>query len=116
MKAYGEAIAELVAIGDAQTEVDARFDEPVALPNYDGARRLPATVPSEQANLLVTFDVNKQGKVLNIERVDSSDLTSGRANRVLRTLRKTRFRPQLAMGEPLDTEGVTRAYEVEQPE
>jgi len=116
MKAYRQATAELVALGDAQEDIDARFGNPVALPNYDGARRLPATVPPEQANLLVTFDVNKQGKVLNIERVDTSDLAKGRANRVLRTLRKTRFRPRLALGEPLDTEGVTRAYEIEQPQ
>lgn len=116
MNAYQEATAELVALGDAQEDVEAIFAEPVALPNFDGARHLPATVPPEQANLQVEFDVNKHGKALNIERVDSSDLSSGRANRVLRTLRKTRFRPQLVMGEPQDTEGVTRAYEIEQPE
>ncbi|RLQ22328.1 hypothetical protein DWB85_08595 [Seongchinamella sediminis] len=116
MKAYRQAVAELVDAGEAQQDIDARFAEPVALPDIAGARRLPETVAPEQANLQVQFDVNKQGKVLNLERVDSSDLASGRANRVLRTLRKTRFRPQLAMGEPLDTEGVTRAYEIEQAE
>lgn len=116
MKAYRQAITELVELGEAQEEIDARFAEPVALPNFDGARRLPEAVPPDQANLQVRFDVSKQGRVLNIERTDSSDLASGRANRVLRTLRKTRFRPQLAMGEPLDTEGVSRAYEIEQPQ
>ena len=116
MNAYRTAIAELVALGDAEQDIDALFGEPVALPNYQGARHLPATVPQEQANLWVQFDVNKQGKVANLTRVDESDLEKGAANRVLRSLRKTRFRPRLAMGEPQDTEMVTRAYEIQQPQ
>ena len=105
-----------MARGDAEQEIDAIFGQPVALPNYDGARHLPQIVPAEQANLLVEFDVNKQGKVLNLERVDESDLDKGKANRILRSLRKTRFRPRLAMGEPQDTEKVTRAYEIQLPQ
>ena len=116
LNAYRNAIAELVARGDAEQEIDAIFGQPVALPNYDGARHLPQIVPAEQANLLVEFDVNKQGKVLNLERVDESDLDKGKANRILRSLRKTRFRPRLAMGEPQDTEKVTRAYEIQLPQ
>lgn len=116
LSTYREAIAELVALGDAEQEIDAIFGEPVALPNYDGAKPLPATVPQEQANLWVQFDVDKKGKVANLARVDESELDTGPANRVMRSLRRTRFRPRLAMGEPQDTEMVMRTYEIQQPQ
>ena len=114
MNTYREAIAELVARGDAQVEIDAIFGEPVELPNFEGASNLPKPVPAEQANLMLEFNVNSQGKVTNLERVDENEINKGMANRIMRALRKTQFRPRLAMGEPQDTETVTRAYEIEQ--
>ena len=41
-------------------------------------------------------------------------VNDAKANRIMRSLRKTQFRPRLAMGEPQDTENVTRAYEIKQ--
>lgn len=114
MNAYSEAIAELVARGDAELELASMFDEPVELPNLEGARQLPPTAEPERANLLLEFGVNQRGKVYDLERVDESELNDAKANRIMRSLRKTQFRPRLAMGEPQDTETVTRAYEIKQ--
>ncbi|MEH6587276.1 MAG: hypothetical protein V7720_12005 [Halioglobus sp.] len=114
MNAYGQALAELVARDDAETEIDAIFGAPVELPNLDGARHLPPTAPPERANLLLEFGVNQQGKVYDLERLDENELNKAKANNLMRTLRRTQFRPRLAMGEPQDTEKVTRAYEIEQ--
>ena len=113
MAAYQQATAELVANGAAQEEVDAAFAEPVALPNFDGARTLPEPVPPGEDNLQLEFTVNAQGKVMDLERVDENELNDGLANRIMRKLRKTRFRPQLTMGEPVTREKVARAYAIE---
>ncbi len=114
MNAYSQAIAELVARGDAEVEIASIFSEPVELPNLDGARHLPPIADPEHANLLLEFGVNQQGRVYDLERVDENELNDSMAIRIMRSLRKTQFRPRLAMGEPQDTETVTRAYEVKQ--
>ncbi|MEP4147116.1 MAG: hypothetical protein ABJL54_07825 [Halioglobus sp.] len=114
MNAYAEAIAELVARGDAEPEIASIFGAPVELPNFDGARHLPPVAGPERANLLLEFGVDERGKVYDLERVDENELNNSMANRIMRNLRKTQFRPRLAMGEPQNTETVTRAYEIEQ--
>ncbi len=114
MEVYQGAIAELVDAGVAQEEIDQMFSEPVALPNYEGARYLPPATEPASNTVMLEFVVNEQGKVLDLERVDENeDLSSGLANRLMRKLRKTRFRPQLSMGEPVMTEKVSRAYVIE---
>ncbi len=109
---YQQAIGELVEGGAAEKDIDAIFGAPVALPNYDGARSLIAADAGEGELLQVTFTVNAEGKVRDLERLDENDLSSGKVNRIMRKLRKTRFRPALAMGEPIAVENVTRYYEV----
>jgi hypothetical protein len=113
MAAYQQAVTELVAAGTAQEDIDAFFAQPVALPNVRGARALPPAVEPGDNTLEVAFTVNETGKVSDMERVDDNDVSNGLANRVMRKLRKTQFRPQLAMGEPVVTENVTRAYVID---
>lgn len=110
---YQRAVTELVAAGTAQQDIDALFAEPVALPAIPGARALPPAVTPADNTLEVAFTVSESGRVSDMERVDENELSSGLANRVMRTLRKTQFRPQLAMGEPVVTENVTRAYVID---
>lgn len=111
---YQEASAELVAGGAAETDIDRIFATPVALPNYSGARMLPESVDEGENLLRLEFTVSAEGKVRNLERLDENDLSAGRVNRIMRSLRKTRFRPAMAMGEPVATEKVTKNYEVQQ--
>ncbi len=39
--------------------------------------------------------------------------TTAQANRLMRKLRKTKFRPRFENGEPVDTEKMVRAYGIE---
>ncbi|KZX58570.1 hypothetical protein A3709_18295 [Halioglobus sp. HI00S01] len=110
---YQEVTAELVAQGADQANIEAAFAEPVALPNYEGVHPLPPTVPAGESAVELAFTVTADGKVRNLERVDSNELNNARANKLMRKLRKTRFRPQLAMGEPIDTQRVLRSYDIQ---
>lgn len=113
MQFYHQAIAELVAGGAAEQDIDKTFGKPVALPNYEGVGNLPPEVETGDQLLELTFTVNAEGKVRDLERVDENELSSGLVNRIMRKLRKTRFRPALAMGEPVITENVTKKYELQ---
>ena len=114
LEVYRGAIAELVDTGVAQEEIDNLFADPVALPNYEGAQALPRAAEHSDNTVLLAFTVSPQGRVLDLERVDENEeLSSGLANRLMRKVRKTRFRPQIAMGEPVATENVNRDYVIE---
>jgi len=110
--AYRQAHAELAGLGDAQAEVGKLFGEPVALPDIDGLRELPRVDP-EDGNLLVQFTVNERGRTRDIERLDDNEAIDGGANRLLRQLRKTRFRPRFEQGEAVETQNVVRAYRLQ---
>ena len=111
---YQDALAELVGRDDAQQVIDRLFGEPVALPNLEGVRPLPARVAMEEANVVLEFGVNSRGRVIDLERVDDTEGISGKANRLMRHLRKTPFRPRFENGVPVDTEKVVRAYVIGQ--
>ena len=113
MQFYREATAELVAGGAAEEDIDRIFGKPVALPNFDGVRPLPEHAEDGEGLLQLQFTVNAEGRVRNLERLDENDLSSGKVNRIMRKLRKTRFRPAMAMGEPVATDNVTRNYGIE---
>lgn len=113
LKAYGDAIAELVQRDDAQSQIEQIFAEPVALPNLDGLRPLPPAATSAESNILLEFGVTKKGRVVDLERIDENEVNTAQANRLMRKLRKTKFRPRFEDGKPVDTEKMVRAYGVE---
>jgi len=113
LQAYGDAIAELVQRDDAQSQIEQIFAEPVALPNLDGLRPLPPAATSAESNILLEFGVTKRGRVVDLERVDENEVNTSQANRLMRKLRKTKFRPRFEDGEPVDTEKMVRAYGIE---
>ena len=111
---YQDALMELAERDDAQMQIDHLFGEPVALPDIAGVRRLPPTVDTAEANILLEFGVNGRGRVVNLERLDESeesDATTG--SRLMRTLRKTKFRPRFEAGQPIETEKIVRAFNIE---
>ena len=112
-QAYREAMAELVGHDAAQIQIEQLFAEPVALPNLDGLRSLPSAVEPAQDNILLEFGVTKKGRVIDLERMDVNEVNEAKANRLMRRLRKTKFRPRFEGGEPVDTEKVVRAYGIE---
>ena len=76
-------------------------------------RPLPDPVPAEQANVLLEFGVSHRGRVQDLERVDENESNEARAYRLMRKLRRTRFRPSLVDGVAVETEKVSRASYIE---
>ncbi len=112
---YQEAMVELAERDDAQVQIDHLFGEPVALPDVSGVRPLPPTVDTAEADILLEFGVTERGRVVNLERVDEdeSDSRNPKAYRLMRKLRKTRFRPRFEAGQPIETEKIVRAFNIE---
>lgn len=115
MEAYNDALRELALRDAAQKETEQFFGAPVALPDIEGLRPLPPEVAHEQANILLEFNVTERGRVTDLERLNEVDKTfSAAANRLVKVLRRTRFRPRFAEGEAIATEKVVKAYEFQQ--
>ena len=113
-QAYLEALGELAELDDAQIQVEHIFGEPVALPDIDGIRPLPPSVAAEQGDILLEFRINPRGHVIDLVRLDESEDDKAKANKLMRKLLKTKFRPRFAGGEPIITDKIVRAYEIVQ--
>lgn len=111
--AYRAAETELAGANDAQAQAEALFGEPVALPDFEGLGPLPAAVAPEQADIMLAFAVSDRGRVYDLERVDDEEFEGRQASRLMRTLRKTPFRPRFEAGQPVETEHVVRAFDVQ---
>ncbi len=110
---YREAIGELADNADAQSVAEELFADPVELPavaGLDGGGPLPSL---DGGDILLEFAVTAEGKVARLSRVDGNNQANGFANRLMRKLRKTPFRPRfdLETGEPVDTENLKVAYD-----
>jgi tetratricopeptide (TPR) repeat protein len=112
-EAYREAETELAQRGDAQSVTQQLFSEPVALPDIAGLSPLPPTVEPEQADVLLEFGVNERGRVMNLERKDENDAQDAQARRLMRTLRKTTFRPRFEAGQAVETKKLVKAFSVQ---
>ena len=114
MQAYQDAMAELATLKDAQQEMERLLGEPVALPSLEGLNPLPRSVEPDAADILLEFGVTSAGRVSDLERIDDNEEYDGVANRLMRLLRKTPFRPRFHAGEPVTTEKIVRAYAVKE--
>ncbi|MFT6958290.1 MAG: hypothetical protein ACJAYC_003307 [Halieaceae bacterium] len=121
---YREAFMELAEAKNAQVELQRLFGAPVPLPSFAAVRPFPETTGSESANLLLEFGVSERGRVFDLRRLDqppAADMSNevdesqvdneAVANRFMRELRRTRFRPRFENGEPVATEGVIWTYD-----
>lgn len=111
LDSYRQALAELAELDDAQAQVERLFGEPVPLPAVDGVRPLPPTTSPDMADLLVEFGVSAGGRVVDVDRVDDGVENESQANRLIRQLRQTRFRPRFEGGEAVDTDTLSWAYD-----
>ena len=112
-----QQIAEAEAAdGDLATEKFPTFrilEAPVPLPAIEGFDPVlkVKTEPATEADLIVTFTVNANGKVDNLERVQVPESAGPRSpDRVLRRLRRLRFRPVFEAGEPIESEPITWVF------
>ncbi len=109
---YRLALAELADRDGAQEEQQRLFGEPVPLPDIQGLRTLPPAVSADQGNMLVEFGVDGRGKVVDLLRLDTNEEINTAAERLLRVLRNTKFRPRFEAGELAGTDKLVRAYEI----
>jgi hypothetical protein len=120
LASYTLAFRELAELDDAQLETQRLLGEPVPLPDLDGVRPLLPEVGVNEGNILVEFGVSARGKVVDPNRVrednnaelEPDEATEGKANRMLRALRKTTFRPRFENGEPIQTDNIVKAYAI----
>lgn len=120
LASYTLAFRELAELDGAQLEAQRLLGEPVPLPDLVGVRPLLPEVGVNEGNILVEFGVSSLGKVVDPKRVredDNAELepdeaTEGKANRLLRALRRTTFRPRFENGEPTPTENIVKAYAI----
>ena len=113
MTAYAEAFAELADDAAAQALRTELFGEPVPLPALEGINVHGPLAVEGDGDILLGLAVAADGKVSNLERLDDSGEANGLANRLMRALRKTPFRPRfdLASGTPVATDNLVMAYD-----
>lgn len=120
LDAYTMAIGELAELDDAQLLTEKLLGAPAALPDLEGVRRLPPEVSAKEADFLVEFGVTQGGRVVDLVHLTETDDGQGETapgveeKRLMRTLRKTRFRPRFVDGEATTTEKVVKAYAIVQ--
>ena len=104
---------ELAREDDAQVKAQQLFGEPVALPDVAGIALLPPVVAPNEAAVTLAFGVNEYGRVRNLERLDDNEADDRQAYRLMRKLRKTAFRPRFEAGQPVETENIVKAFDIQ---
>ncbi len=112
-QAYREAQTELAQADDAQEQTRQLFGEPVALPDLADLSPLPPTVDPQQANILLAFGVSQEGRVQDLQRMDDNEADDRQAARLMKQLRRTTFRPRFEAGQPVETEKLVKAFNIQ---
>ena len=105
------------ALAELPTELFPTFrilNAPVALPAVPGFRPVLDIKQGEPAegDLVVSFNISATGKAINLERIQFPVTEGARGpERVIRRLRKMRFRPVFEDGEPVESERMTWVFE-----
>jgi len=115
----------------------ALFETTTPLPDIDNLRPLPPFTRDDAGPIVVQFRVNGSGKVTDLERLlvsevsqttdnesdtDASDApeletdeNDASVERLLRKIRRTRFRPRIAAGEPEGTAMIGWSFDLASP-
>ena len=83
--------------------------QPQPLPTIDGMEPIPAPYWDDRGALVVSFSISDTGRVMDLERVGEPEVEKEEAkdiNRLLRALRRTRFRPMFTDGLPVASETI----------
>ena len=90
------------------------LENPVALPavpGFDPVLRIKQGEAAE-GDLVVSFNISETGKAVNVERVQFPEGEGLRGpERLIRRLKKMRFRPVFEDGEPVESEEITWVFE-----
>ena len=105
------------AMAVSSTEAHPTFrilDAPVALPavpGFDPVLDIKQGEPAE-GDLVVSFNISATGKAVNLQRIQFPVVEGTRGpERVLRRLKKMRFRPVFEDGNPVESETITWVFE-----
>ena len=112
-QAYRKAETELAQADDAQAQARQLFGEPVALPDIADVSPLPPTVDPKQADVLLAFGVSEEGRVQDLQRMDENAADDRQAARLMKQLRRTTFRPRFEAGQPVETEKLVKAFNIQ---
>ena len=105
------------ALAELPTELFPTFrilNAPVALPAVPGFGPVLDIKQGEPAegDLVVSFNISATGKAINLERIQFPVTEGARGpERVIRRLKKMRFRPVFEDGEPVESERMTWVFE-----
>jgi hypothetical protein len=111
---YSEAMSLIEAIPqeDRSARLVNLFSQPTALPLLAGNEPLPQHETREDGTLVIGFDISDTGRVTNLERLREPEVEEEKAiRRLIRALKKTRFRPPFADGMPVAQEGLVWSFE-----
>ncbi|MDG2046148.1 MAG: hypothetical protein P8J79_02950 [Halioglobus sp.] len=112
-QAYQRAETELAGEGDAQVKLQRVFGQPIALPDIAGLAPLPPSIDPKEADVLVEFTVDEQGRVQDLDRLGDNEESVKQAKQLIKQIRKTVFRPRFVDGQPLETEKIVKAFNVQ---
>jgi len=112
-RAYLDAMQELIKLDDAVIHMERIFGAPVPLPDIDGIRGLPPAVEPGEGKVLLEFSVNTRGRAFRMTRLDEVESDKKKVQRLMRRIRKTKFRPRYEGEKPAVTEKILRAYDIE---
>jgi len=110
----GQSDTEMAASSTEPYPAFRILDIPVALPavpGFDPVLDIKQGEPAE-GDLVVSFNISATGKAVNLERIQFPVVEGTRGpERVLRRLKKMRFRPVFEDGKPVESETITWVFE-----
>ena len=110
----GQSESEMAASSTEPYPAFRILDIPVALPavpGFDPVLDIKQGEPAE-GDLVVSFNISATGKVVNLERIQFPVVEGSRGpERVLRRMKKMRFRPVFEDGKPVESETITWVFE-----
>ena len=110
----GQLDSEMAASSTESYPAFRILDIPVALPavpGFDPVLDIKQGEPAE-GDLVVSFNISATGKAVNLERIQFPVVEGIRGpERVLRRLKKMRFRPVFEDGKPVESETITWVFE-----
>ena len=110
----GQSESEMAASSTEPYPAFRILDIPVALPavpGFDPVLDIKQGEPAE-GDLVVSFNISATGKAVNLERIQFPVVEGTRGpERVLRRLKKMRFRPVFEDGIPVESETITWVFE-----
>ena len=111
---YAQLDRELALIEAAQDYRQQIFGTPTPLPDVDGVRGLPEHMGEREDRLLLEFGVTERGRVVDVQRLDTTAIDEEKVGDIVRRFRTTIFRPQITEGVAVNTQGLRWAYDSNQ--